>query len=555
MNRGISKSRSRRSRVNLSKALQETPLAAITKSSAGVNGGIPQDALRQPTKRSLDVTSDIDPLPAKRARLTQTDTQQSGLEEEISEQPDKPTLQQPKPRPSKCSHASSLQDFVEPVHSDPRSTALHSFVSEWLESVGLDREKRCRSDSHLHFSSCDLISRQLTQSEPEMGYLKDADRFTLPPPPSTQVRTEDFASSTNASVRHPSYRERNLQPNGICIRYGRTRLPDYISSHVEGLRAERDSPSPSAEQIDGYLDELSELAEGCTEADVERVFQNAVFPEPLDPAYGRPAGLDRAQSSLMSSHLIPNNLESRSRVSRPKPDLLYGYSSKPQHGAFTQRQFLAQDDLHPQNARFADATTQGLRFPFFAIEFKADGDLWIAANQCAGASSACVNAVDRLNTLLQESGSKQRVDNFSYSIAMDNNMAQLYVSWKEADLNYYMQQVDVFVMARPEEFKNFRKQVRNILDWGKDKRLTQIRDALDIILEENQKQAAEDASLSGSDLVFAKVAQARPTPSQLRRRGPPTHRPLACIWGPSRCAVVCCGLLIVWLGWSWGVGE
>lgn len=61
-------------------------------------------------------------------------------------------------------------------------------------------------------------------------------------------------------------------------------------------------------------------------------------------------------------------------------------------------------------------------FPFFAIEFKAAGgtrgDLWVATNQCAGTSSACLNAVERLNSLLPKYPGIQHVDNLSYSVAM-----------------------------------------------------------------------------------------------------------------------------------------
>ncbi len=39
--------------------------------------------------------------------------------------------------------------------------------------------------------------------------------------------------------------------------------------------------------------------------------------------------------------------------------------------------------------------------------------------------------------------------------------------WKEDDLNYYLQRVGAYLLSDPEHFKNFRKQVRNILDWGK----------------------------------------------------------------------------------------
>ncbi|KAH8889921.1 hypothetical protein GQ53DRAFT_184525 [Thozetella sp. PMI_491] len=455
----------------------------------------------QARKRRLDAT-DSDLAPAKRTRLTRTETPQPGVEEEKAEQADETTLQQPQPRPFKHPYASFLEDFVDPVHPNPIS--IHTFVSEWLESVGSDREKLCRSDSHLQRSDGDSISRQLTRSAPEMGCTRDADGFAVPPTPASvrsrsyhSYQATEYSTSSTASVRHPSYRRNNLTSNGIHIRLADTQLPDHISSHVEGLRAERDSPGPTSQQIDGYIHGLEILAEGCNEADVEGFLEDAVFPKPLDLIYGRAAGLESSKSSLMSAHLIPNNSESQFRVSGPKPDLLYGYSGALRDGAFTQAQFLAQEGLHPRNPRFAEATTQGLRFPFFAIEIKAAGgtrgDLWVATNQCAGASSACLNAIDQLNALLRDHQSGQHVDSLSYSIAVDNNIAQLYISWKEDDLNYYLQRVDAFLLSRPEDFKSFRKQVRNILDWGKDTRLTQIKCALDTILEENRKKATEQA--------------------------------------------------------------
>jgi hypothetical protein len=206
----------------------------------------------------------------------------------------------------------------------------------------------------------------------------------------------------------------------------------------------------------------------------------------------------------MSQHLVPTNPLNPSpyKVSQPKPDLLYGYSGE-KTGCFTQSQLLAQTMLHPRNPDYPIATLQGIRFPFFSIEFKAAGgtrgDLWVAANQCAGASSACLNAVERLNSLLQEYDNihVQSVDKVIYSIAVDNNTAQLYVSWKD-NLNYFVQQVDAFLLWSPDHFKDFRKKVRNILDWGKDKRLKQIGDALDAILEENRKILAEHAEVGPS---------------------------------------------------------
>jgi hypothetical protein len=118
MNGGVSKPWTCRSRVKLSKALQETLLDAVA-SNAGVNVDAPRllgrlaDFLRaelpqnlreqsresrelggdatpvQTLKRRLDATTESDPLPMKRARLTRTDIQQPGVEDEKSEQADK----------------------------------------------------------------------------------------------------------------------------------------------------------------------------------------------------------------------------------------------------------------------------------------------------------------------------------------------------------------------------------------------------------------------------------------------------------------------------------
>ncbi|KFH47454.1 hypothetical protein ACRE_016210 [Hapsidospora chrysogenum ATCC 11550] len=433
-------------------------------------------------KKRLDAP-ESDPLPAKRVRLTRLDAQQSGDEDEKAEQAEQP-------HSPKDPDASLLKDFVDPAHQGPGPLSLYTFVSEWLESVGLDREKQCRSDSHLRGSNNDPFSRRLTRSAPEMAYRRDTDGFAMPQAPASTPsrvpRATEVSAHSIASVRDPAYRHDNLAHNGIYIRNALAQLPNYISGHVNELPEERDSPGPSSDQVDTYRQGVEQLAEGCTEAEVQRFFETLVFPSWSDTSYGRLTGLRSTQSSLMSSHLVPNNPATPFMVSDPKPDLLYGYSSDPSDGAFTSPQFVALASLDPQNPTFTKATAQGLRFPFLAVEFKAaggtHGDLWVATNQCAGASSACLNAIHQLNNCLRDHQNVQPVDNLSYSIAMDNNTAQLYVAWMEYDTNYYLQRVGSFLMSDPEHFRRFRKHVRNILDWGKGTRLTQIRDALDSTL-------------------------------------------------------------------------
>lgn len=324
-------------------------------------------------------------------------------------------------------------------------------------------------------------------------------------------------SSTPATVRDRMYRQNNLAFNRIHVRDPYDPLPSGVSGYInDTLRAARhDSSELSAEEIRVVLRQLSDLTVGACDEDELVAFLNAtVFPNPLtDPLYGSATGLTSSSKAHMSRHLVPTNptYPVPYRVTQPRPDRLYGYSGK-RDTAFTEPQLLAQTILHPEIPGYPVATSSGIRFPFLAIEFKTtQGDLWVATNQCAGASSACLNAVDRLNTALLDHQSGLRVDNLSYSIAVDNNTAELYVSWKGDDLNHYLQRIGAFLLSSEEHFQSFRKQVRNILDWGRDTRLTQIRDALDTILEEHGKKASEDA-------------KARPSPSDAATRDSKMHK-------------------------------
>lgn len=418
------------------------------------------------------------------------------------------TLQHPQPTIPSRRYASFLGDFVDPP-APPGSD--YTFVYEWLESTRSDQEKRCRSDSYLERSDDDPVPRKLTRSAPELSYIRNADGYmVIPPtlastgprsrPPSSVDKYSQFSASgvsgdsiPSAGVRNRMYRQNNLQLNHIHIQHPAAPLPDVVSSHIDNtLRAARHSPELSSDELKQTMHRLDGLASGCDEGDVAAVLNATIFPDPkTDPTYGPTTGLMSSSGTLMSQHLVPVDPLSPYKVTQPKPDKLYGYLGD-QNGAFTRSQLLAQTLLHPQIPHYPAGTLQGLRFPFFAIEFKAAGgtrgDLWVAANQCAGASSACLNAVDQLNASLPKHESVQRVDNLSYCVAVDNNTAQLYISWKEEELNYRLQRVDAFLLSSPEHFQSFRRQVRNVLDWGKNIRLKQIQDALVVILEESRKK-------------------------------------------------------------------
>jgi hypothetical protein len=129
--------------------------------------------------------------------------------------------------------------------------------------------------------------------------------------------------------------------------------------------------------------------------------------------------------------------------------------------------------------------------------------MWVATNQCLGGSVSCVNIAERLNYQLRQCKNKKEVrpiDSAVFSIAINGTEARLYISWKHNDLDYYMRQVKSFLLQEPEHYMVFRKYVRNIIDWGKNKRLKQIQESLDDLLKESRKRTSQ-------------LAKSRPLPS------------------------------------------
>ncbi|KAF4467543.1 hypothetical protein FALBO_5582 [Fusarium albosuccineum] len=182
------------------------------------------DEHSQSMKRRLDTNLETSSLPAaKQARLFETN------------------LQQPAP---KHPRASFLEDHV----------GLTDTIFEWLESIGSDPEKRCRSDSYLHHSSDDPISRNLTRSAPQMAYKRDADGYALPRTPGPSygsVVPSDAVSSrsSRALVEGPLYRDLNLASNHVYMRERYEQFPEHVSSLIDHVRRDRESPGPSFEEV------------------------------------------------------------------------------------------------------------------------------------------------------------------------------------------------------------------------------------------------------------------------------------------------------------------
>jgi hypothetical protein len=249
-------------------------------------------------------------------------------------------------------------------------------------------------------------------------------------------------------------------------------------------------PEASIEQMDAWLDEVDRLARGCGEDALKEFVWRVLLADVSRPANESSVALGTGPGACVSQHLVPNNTESPFSLGSPAADMLYGYSGHHEDGAFTGPQLMTQTVMQPGQGRFPQATTIGLRFPFLAIVVKPTcslaGDHWVAANEFGGISAACVRAVEKLNDLLEEYDSIHRVKNVIYCLAVDTNLAKLYVGWKDDEkegMMYNVQLAASFLLSRVDDLQRLQKQMQNIMAWARGERLQQIQEALDFLAD------------------------------------------------------------------------
>ncbi|KAI5925494.1 hypothetical protein F4810DRAFT_658892 [Camillea tinctor] len=453
-------------------------------------------------------------------RTKLSDTLKEQLLNTIAGDDGESTLKHPKPKPA---HATFLKKFRDSFQPNPHFSSGDSFIYDWLESVGTDRNTRCRSDSCLSQLTSDPFPRHRARSAPQMGSTRDVDMSSIPQTPKsirswaganiggTSIVPSDASGRATGFSRAPGkslvensfYREMNLAANDIYMRPPYEEFPEEVADLVNYIQRDRGSPGPSADQVRQDPNLAAFQWMGAGEPQVEQYFSTHIFPYP-----GMTECLQRSDRQPMGRNTVPNS-GSKLKVSTPVPDMLYGYSRQ---GAFPDQQA----QLISMGTDMA-ANTQDLLYPFFVIEFKGDGpsgsgSMWVADNQCLGAAASCVNIAKRLNRQLEKCRSDRvhPVNSAAFSISMNGTQARLYISWKHNELKYYMANIDSFSLQKPADYITFRRYVRNILDWGKDKRLAEIRSSLDALLEaaEDKRETTEAAIESRSPPCDSSVKQA-----------------------------------------------
>ncbi|KAI8660299.1 hypothetical protein NCS57_01006500 [Fusarium keratoplasticum] len=334
-------------------------------------------------------------------------------------------------------------------------------VGTWLETgYPFSRDEDVRSDGFAQsFTTADPRS---VQSAPATILMAPPSRpgSGLPPTPSSYGRggpsnvgpsgssartgtpsgISASGGKTGSLVENPLYEDLNLAANNIYYRDRREPLPQHVANLVQRVQRERTSPTPSISDILAD-DGLAARERGAGEPTVEQYFQNNLVPQPPrnDP-------LKRSDKAPFQKHAVPNT-GTQYRVSNPTPDVTSGYNLS----AFN----TAQKMQLGKTPNMSAMNNEGMCFPFFILEFKGDGP--------------------------SSNGSLA-----SFSIAMNGTEARLFISWKQQDL-FNVQKVRSFALQEPDHFIEFRKYVRNIIDWGRDERLRSIQAALDTLIEEGRK--------------------------------------------------------------------
>ncbi len=71
----------------------------------------------------------------------------------------------------------------------------------------------------------------------------------------------------------------NLAANDVYMRHPCDPIPEHITSLIDYIRQDRDSPDPSPEEVRQDRD-LHDLSMGVAEPEVEKYFHTHIFPDP-----------------------------------------------------------------------------------------------------------------------------------------------------------------------------------------------------------------------------------------------------------------------------------
>ena len=407
-------------------------------------------------------------------------------------------------------------NLKEHIYKRPILYSPSESITNWLRDIPpVHKIIRSRSDSFLlrNMSGTSNISRpgsaqpnvfnEQPPYQPPSPLSLAITATSMPPPayipPSPSLRTASLPSSVDQQsllsrtsttkedskksqrVKHPAYRDDLASHHVYIDSYGMS-LPDEIRDFAQKtIEKARGSPLLSDQQTDRIQHELSALDNADEETTRTGYAAIPLFPKKLDYeegpnqysiAIGANLPFDRTALPVGSSTRSPP-------IVTPSPDFHYGFP----YESFNDSPAPLPDVLqHPRLHPYAKPTTAAY-WPFFAVEFKSQsrlGSRWVAANQNAGTGSHCVNSIETLLNNVRSSDDRNPTDSVAFSCIVDSDDASLWVHWRQLGdrPRFTSSEIGHYHLHRKNEVQDLRSSVRNIIDFGLEKRLPMIKDAL-----------------------------------------------------------------------------
>ena len=313
------------------------------------------------------------------------------------------------------------------------------------------------------------------------------------------------------SVGHEDYDWDCLAPNRVFVDAANVLLPAAVAAQLGALA--QFEPGAALLRPDEAAETVESLGEfRRSKRETVSSVQKYIFRKPA--AVARYESLVIANSPTVPAHLFPYLPGATFPVAQTRPTMLYGYGLGRLGGGgggggggnstetFNTAQRMAMFNLDIPNY----SAVGGMVFPFLVIQFKslqgAPFNLAIGAYQCAGASAACLKAVEPLREVLassvgihDEEPTREPALDVCYSIVLDNVQAYLDVAWKDKQADgddedggpVRTLRIKKLMLNRPDGVVELHRHVLAILEWAYSEqpggRLYAIHRALDCVAD------------------------------------------------------------------------
>ncbi|MCJ1260042.1 hypothetical protein MMC24_007882 [Lignoscripta atroalba] len=431
---------------------------------------------------------------------------------------------------------SQLHLFSEADHSKTKRSKQELFlptpkvdIENWLAS-SLDRSQN-RSDSYLLLRKAEGFRGKSSRSDSFMSALERPVEplFQMasysPNHPLTPLSDTISTALQKDRVKSPQYRKECLERHHVYIAplgSGRD-MPTPLSTFVQNtVRKPRTSPPLSEEKIRSMQTQIGSTRDREESASRSQL-KNVLLPSP-DAYGGRLVGQEEA---ILKTDGLPYERFVSQPISQPKPDYSYGYDSSvftnPQH--YVQQSSALSPYAKPNGAYY---------WPFFHIEFKAQsrgGTHWVAENQNAGSGSLSVKSTETLLRYARDNPAQHRdvTSSVAFSSCIDSVYGTLWIHWLNDDddddnrstqrshPSYISSQIGAYFFQDATHLRDFHTHAKNILDYGLDKRLSGVKEAVNTLLrmdsawtEKADRAAAKAMKRPSSAASFASETESFP---------------------------------------------